>query len=131
MFRRIIWLLGQRRRAQGFTLVEILVVVVIIGLLAGLVAPKIFKKVDDARVKTAQEQIRELGVALDLYRLDFGEYPSSLEALLTTEGSGPYLSKKRIPLDPWGNPYNYQLIGDDEYLITSSGGGKEEIRSDM
>ncbi len=120
----------RRRRDEAFTLVEIMVVVVIIGLLAGLVGPKIFKRVEDARVKITKEQMREFGVALDMFRLDFGSYPNSLEGLLTEEQNGPYL--KSVPNDPWGQPYGYQVAGNGEdYVITSSGGGKAEIRSDV
>jgi len=107
------------RSESGFTLIEIIVVVIIIGLLATLVAPKFFGKVDQSRVKTTYAQIELLGSALDMYRLDTGNYPDShegLEALLikpsSLQGSweGPYL-KKELPVDAWGHTYLYTSPG--------------------
>ncbi len=103
-------------RARGFTLLELLVVVVIIGLLAGLVAPRYFDSVSKSRTKVARAQIESLDKALDQYRLDVGSYPSAdqgLTALNTqpsgvTKWQGPYL-KKALPLDPWDNAYTYVL----------------------
>lgn len=100
---------------QGFTLLEILVVVVIIGLLAGIVAPRLFKSVGKSEVTTARAQIEALGKALDQYRLDSGDYPSTQQGLAAlntrppgdTRWDGPYL-KKAVPLDPWGQPYIYR-----------------------
>ncbi|MBN2053361.1 type II secretion system major pseudopilin GspG, partial [bacterium] len=106
-----------RRRSQaGFTLVEIMIVVVIIGLLGSLVVPRLFKNVEKAKVRTAQEQIRNIGLALNMYRLDVGEYPGNLDALISGGGEGwdgPYI--KKIPKDPWGGEYSYSLMsgGDD------------------
>ncbi len=102
--------------ARAFTLLELLVVMVIIGLLAGLVAPRYFAQVGKSQVKVARAQIDELDKALDQFRLDVGRYPSSeegLQALVTAPGgernwSGPYL-KKGVPVDPWGRPYVYQV----------------------
>lgn len=137
MIAKLIKILTQKKRKkqEGFTLIEILVVVVIIGLLASLVGPRLFKKVDDAKIKVAREQIRELKVALDLYKLDVGRYPDSLEALVRNDGSenwdGPYLQKNYIPNDPWGNPYQYEVIdGGDSVRITSTGGGKITITNE-
>ncbi len=137
MISKLIKILTQdkRKKQEGFTLIEILVVVVIIGLLASLVGPKLFKKVDKAKIEVAKEQIRELKVALDLYKLDVGKYPDSLEALIHNDGSenwdGPYLQKKYIPNDPWGNPYQYEVIdGGDSVRITSTGGGKITITNE-
>lgn len=105
-------------KQTGFTLLELLVVVVIIGLLASYVGPKYFAQIGKSEVKTAQAQIDALEKALDQYRLDMGRYPTTeegLSALMQSPGAnpkwlGPYL-KKNVPLDPWGNPYQYKLPG--------------------
>ncbi len=103
----------------GFTLIEILVVMVIIGLLAGLVGPKLFKHVDSAKQKDAKAQISMLEGALDLYRLEKHHYPTTEEGLKSLK---EYL-KKELPSDPWGNPYIYKMPGGDgrEYEIISQG----------
>lgn len=117
------------RRLSGFTLLELLVVMVIIGLLAGYVAPLYFKQVGKSEVKTAKAQIEALGKALDQYRLDTGHYPNTeqgLASLMTQPANepkwdGPYL-KKAVPLDPWGNPYQYKRPGEHgEYDMISLG----------
>ncbi len=102
----------------GFSLIELLIVMVILGLIASLVGPKMFGKLGMAKQKTAKTQIEMLMTGLDAYRLDIGKYPSSqegLEALVDNNRSekwkGPYLSKA-IPKDPWDNPYNYQNPGE-------------------
>ena len=104
--------------ASGFTLLELLVVMVIIGLLAGFVAPRYFAQVGKSQVKVARAQIDALDKALDQFRLDVGRYPTSeegLQALVAqpsgeAKWSGPYL-KKGVPVDPWGRAYLYQLPG--------------------
>jgi len=114
---------------NGFTLIELLVVMVIIGLLASLVAPKMFNKVDSAKIKTARAQVELLGTALDSYRLDNGKYPTTeqgLAALRTRPAgvktwAGPYLPKE-VPKDPWGNSYVYKSPGvHNEYDLSSLG----------
>lgn len=106
----------------GFTLIEILVVIVVIGLLATLVAPNVFQHVGAARDVSARSQIEMFGAALDAYRLDSGHYPSSaqgLEALRreplseprSRQWRGPYV-RKEIPLDPWDNAYIYRSPGE-------------------
>lgn len=108
-----------RHRRAGFTLLELLVVMVIIGLLAGYVAPRYFSQVGKAEVKTARAQIDALEKALDQYRLDTGHYPAAdlgLGALTAkppseTKWQGPYL-KKAVPLDPWGHAYVYKIPGE-------------------
>jgi len=108
----------RRSRVKGFTLLELLVVVVIIGLLAGFVAPRYFSQVGKSEVNVAKAQIDALEKALDQYRLDVGRYPSNelgLKALVDKPTSepkwnGPYL-KKSVPLDPWGKAYIYKMPG--------------------
>ena len=108
------------RASDGFTLLELLVVMVIIGLLAGFVAPQYFGQVSKSERKTAKAQIVELEKALDHYRLDVGRYPTTeqgLEALVakptdSPKWEGPYL-RKAVPLDPWGKPYLYRNPGQD------------------
>jgi general secretion pathway protein G len=106
------------RRTAGFTLLEMLVVLVVLGLLAGLIGPQLFGRVSEAKATTAKTQIELIGVALDSYRLDNGAYPVSsqgLDALNARPGRapaplnwrGPYL-RKAVPADPWGRPYLYQ-----------------------
>src|SRR5512140_2708128 len=106
-------------KARGFTLLELLVVMVIIGLLAGYVAPRYFGQIGKSEAKVAKAQLDSLEKALDQYRLDTGHYPTTetgLAALTTkpaseTKWSGPYL-KKAVPLDPWGRAYLYKSPGD-------------------
>lgn len=108
-----------RESAAGFTLLELLVVVVIIGLLAGFVAPRYFGQVGKSEMAVAKAQIDALEKALDQYRLDTGRYPSNelgLKALVDRPASepkwlGPYL-RKAVPLDPWGKPYMYKVPGE-------------------
>ena len=105
-------------RNAGFTLLELLVVLVILGLLAGYVAPKYFAQVGKSEVKTAKAQIDALEKALDQYRIDTSHYPSTEQGLaaLNTKPAdearwdGPYL-KKAVPNDPWGKPYQYRIAG--------------------
>lgn len=108
-----------RRKECGFTLVEILVVIIIIGLLAALVGPKLFGKVSTAKQKTAKAQIELFGTALDAFRLDTGRYPTTEEGLKALREKpsgvenweGPYLPKE-IPADSWGRPYIYKAPGE-------------------
>ena len=113
----------RRRVQQGFTLLEMLVVLVIIGLLAGLIGPRLFSKVDQAKVTTAVTQAKMLRGAVESLRLDMGRYPSAEEGLSLLSKApaeardaarwrGPYLDGM-VPDDPWGRPYQYALQGAD------------------
>jgi len=118
-----------REKQRGFTLVEILVVIIIIGMLAALVGPKLFGKVGMAKSKATKAQIELFGTALDAFRLDAGRYPTTDEGLRALREKpagvdnwqGPYLPKE-IPVDPWGRPYVYKSPGDHgEYDLLSYG----------
>jgi len=125
------------RKTKGFTLIEIMVVMVILGLLVALVAPNIMGRGDDARVTTAKAQLRNISSALDMYRLDNSHYPSTdqgLEALVREPSGFPeprnwnpdgYLSS--VPKDPWGNEYQYVSPGrDGPYDLYSRGADGRE-----
>ncbi len=113
----------QRMRSRdGFTLVEILVVIIVIAILATLVAPNVFQHVGRAKDSTAKAQMEMLGAAVDAYRLDNDQYPTTEQGLaaLNTRPTvgpaprdwrGPYLKKRDVPLDPWGKPYVYRSPG--------------------
>src|ERR1700758_2563073 len=130
---------GRRRHAnhgeRGFTLVEILVVITIIGLIMGLVGPRVLNYLTESKAKAAKIQIESFGSALDLYFLDNGRYPTSsegLSALVQRPGStgswnGPYLKGAVVPNDPWGNPYVYRAPGQHgTYDIVSYGADGQE-----
>ncbi|MGX9776899.1 type II secretion system major pseudopilin GspG [Janthinobacterium aestuarii] len=118
------------RGARGFTLLELLVVIVIIGLLAAYVGPKYFAQLGKSEVTVAKAQIEAFEKSLDTYRLDVGRYPTTEEGLAAllvappaagTRWNGPYL-KKAVPLDPWGHAYQYRAPGSKgEYDIVSMG----------
>ena len=110
------------RRRSGFTLLELVVVIIVLGLLAGLVAPQIIGRLSDAKSTTARTQIELLSVALDGYRLDNGGYPTTEQGLaalrdkptrppVPSNWRGPYL-RKAVPLDPWGRAYLYKAPGE-------------------
>jgi len=134
-------------RQHGFTLIEMLVVLVIIGMLAGLVGPKLFGRVDSSKVKTAEVQVRMFKGSLETYRLDVGRFPTQAEGLLALNQApaeerarahwhGPYLDQD-VPLDPWGNPYQYSIPGANgqPFALYSLGGdnqrGGEGIDADV
>jgi general secretion pathway protein G len=108
----------------GFTLIEILVVITVIGLLAALVGPRILGRVSEAKSATAKAQLEMLSLALDNYRLDNGSYPTTEQGLAALQEKpsrdpaplnwrGPYL-KRNIPADPWGKPYLYRSPGEHD-----------------
>jgi len=134
-------MLIQKKNQTGFSLIELLVVLVILGLLAGIVGPQVLKHVGRAKSDSAVLQIQDLSAALDLYYLEVGEYPSAeqgLEALIkqpedVTNWNGPYLKKKRVPTDPWKRPFHYVYPGKqgvyDLYTLgrdNEKGGDKED-----
>jgi len=132
------------RRAVGFTLVELLVVLLILGLIAGLAGPQVMNYLGDSKTKAAKLQIEELSNSLDLFKLDAGRYPDTqegLQALVQAPSGlsadrwrGPYLKKKAVPKDPWGNDYQYNFPGKhgafDIVSLGSDGrqGGEGEAR---
>jgi general secretion pathway protein G len=120
---------------KGFTLLELLVVLVILGLLASLVGPQVVKQIGGSKVKTTLLQIEEFATALDLYHLEVGRYPTTeegLEALVSKPSgvrfwNGPYLKKKVIRQDSWGNDYVYRSPGDyGDYDLLSYGADNSE-----
>jgi len=137
----------QRRQAsqQGFTLLEMLVVLVIIGLLAGLVGPQLLGRVDTSKVTAADTQIRMLKASIETMRLDIGRFPTAEEGLdmlmrppqderVSRKWRGPYLSED-VPLDPWSNPYNYRPATGTTIVLFSYGAdgqlGGEGIDADI
>ncbi|MNZ32423.1 Type II secretion system protein G precursor [compost metagenome] len=130
-----------RRSQSGFTLIEIMVVVVILGILAALVVPQVMNRPDQAKVTVARGDIKAIGAALDMYKLDNFAYPSTqqgLEALVSRPSGNPpaknwskdgYL--KKLPIDPWGNPYQYLSPGSKgTYDLYSLGADGKEGGSD-
>jgi len=113
-----------KRNEAGFTLIELMVVIVILGVLAGLVVPRIMGRPEQARMQKAEVQIESLETACKLFKLDTGSYPSSLEALVSGSGrKGGYLEKGKVPLDPWGNNYQYSSGSDDVEIWTTAKDG--------
>lgn len=124
-----------RLKQSGFTLLEMLVVLGIIAMLAGLVGPKVMERYEKSKINAAKVQIEQFAQTLDTYKLDVGSYPSTdqgLEALISAPDgvqrwSGPYLSKGKVPLDPWNQEYKYASPGEHGKFDISSTGpdGKE------
>jgi general secretion pathway protein G len=129
---------SQINTESGFSLIELLIVMVILGMLASLVGPKMFGKLGMAKQKTAKTQIEMLMTALDSYRLDIGKYPTGLDALVENSGGdkwqGPYLAKG-LPKDPWDNEYEYFYNEGEPYILSygadgQAGGDKEDADVD-
>ena len=125
------------KNKKGFTLIELMLVVIIIGVLVSMVVPRLVGRSEEARVAAAKADINaNISVALDLYELDNGKYPEALSVLISksSSGKGPYL--KRTPVDPWGREYIYKVPGDNgrDYDLSSNGpdgvkGGDDDINS--
>jgi general secretion pathway protein G len=125
--------------SAGFTLIEMLVVIVIIGVLAAIVAPRFFGKTDEAKVAAAKAQIEDLSMALNSYQLDTGDFPTTQQGLkalvkkpttppVPDNWRGPYMSKNTVPQDPWNHPYIYTCPGKhnpDFDLMSYGKDGKE------
>ena len=123
------------RKQTGFTLLELLVVLGIIAMLAGLVGPQVMKHMGESKVKAAKVQIEDLAQTLDMYKLDVGSYPTSdqgLNALIESPDgaarwNGPYLRKSKVPLDPWQQEYKYTSPGEHgKFVVTSLGADGNE-----
>ncbi len=123
----------QRLAGSGFTLVELMLVIIIIGVLAAMVIPRLTGRTEQAKIARANADVASIGVALDLYELDTGSYPASIEDLVkreppagidreTSSWNGPYL-KKGLPNDPWGHPYAYtrESQHNQDYDLSSLG----------
>lgn len=125
----------RRRNARvgAYTLTEMLVVLVIIGLLAAIVGPRLFSRLDDAKARTARLQMTSLQTAVDLFRLDVGRLPSAeegLQALVAapaaeTSWLGPYLARDAVPTDPWGNAYVYEASESSFRVVSYGADGRE------
>jgi general secretion pathway protein G len=131
-----------KARDSGFTLLEILVVITIIGLLIGLVAPAALRQLAGARVSVAKQSIERLSTVLDLYNLDMGSYPTTEEGIGAlvrkpagaVNWNGPYLKGDAVPLDPWGHPFVYHRPSErpeHDYDLCTTGPNAEATRQDM
>ncbi len=123
------------KNKAGYTLTELLVVLVILGLVMGLIAPKFIGQIGGARTKTAAAQVTNLASAVEFFYLDMGRYPSTLEGLTallspppdSDTWNGPYLKRgKTVPNDPWKNPYIYEVLADGSFVIRSLGADAKE-----
>lgn len=138
--KRAVWRKPRRNDEAGFTLVELLVVLVILVLLASIIGPRVIGYLGASRTKTAKVQIESLVTSLELFHIDVGRYPATAEGLNAlvkpptklASWSGPYITKGNIPPDPWGRPYRYQSPGKkgafDLYTMGRDGkeGGTDE-----
>jgi len=123
-------------RKKGFTLIELMLVVIIIGVLAAIVTPRFVGRNEDAKIAAAKANITSIALGLDMFQMHMDGYPDSLEDLIVDPGSeytwkGPYLNKAPNR-DPWGNPYIYQQqTQDGDYRICSEGPDKESDKDDI
>ncbi len=132
-----------RRRERGFSLIELIVVLVILGLLATVVGPQVISRLSQGKTEIAKLQIDQLEGALGLFRFDVGRFPTTaegLQALIENPGiqnwGGPYLEKKTLPRDPWGRDYEYRAPGQfGDYDLWSNGAdgsqGGEQDNADI
>ncbi|HEY3779320.1 MAG TPA: type II secretion system major pseudopilin GspG [Rhizomicrobium sp.] len=127
------------RSEAGFTLLELLVVLAIMGLLAAIATPMVLHYLDSAKVSTAKTEVSNLAAGLDLYKYDVGSYPTTqegLEALISApqgvdNWNGPYIKKTTRLADPWGNAYNYKFPGDHgEFDLYSYGAHPDQAKND-
>jgi len=141
------WKIGKRQRNGGFTLIEIMVVVVIIGMLAAIVAPNVMRQLDRATITRAKTDIRTIDSALKMFRTEHYRYPTEEEGLAILTGTVPALSEldekdvsqllEALPVDPWKRTYLYRYPGDhgnyDIYTLGADGkeGGEDEIDADI
>ncbi|HTY65028.1 MAG TPA: type II secretion system major pseudopilin GspG [Alphaproteobacteria bacterium] len=128
---------AQTRPEAGFTLVELLVVLAILGLLVAVATPQVLKYLGRAKVDTANIEMKSLSTALDLFMIDIGRYPNQQEGLTVLVSNtdnlptwhGPYLKSATVPLDPWGHPYQYRIPGQhgdyDLFTLGPDGNGSD------
>jgi general secretion pathway protein G len=121
------------KRLRAYTLTEMLVVLVIVGLLAAIVGPRLFSRLDDAKVRSARLQMTSLQTAIDLFRIDLGRLPSAdegLDALISAPATepnwlGPYIARASVPPDPWGGVYIYEAGPEGARIISYGADGRE------